>query len=123
MDIILQKRTRNGETVFDIDTVTSAYLMGDELIDEIKSQISDNLVPFVKPVGQMNSDYQYYVDGNPNDIFTIDILDICDFANYGCWLLKGCKRNDNALNKLPLYFKAKAITNVEWSDRKENGYA
>ena len=103
MDIILTKRTRNGETVFDIDTVTSAYLRGDELIKEIKSQVSDNLVSFVKPVGQRNSDYQYYVDGNRNDIFTIDVLDISDFINYSSWLLKGCKRNDSALSKLPSY--------------------
>lgn len=105
MDIILTKRTRNGETVFDIDTVTSAYIMGDKLIEEIKSQVSDNLVPFVKPVGQRNSDYQYYVDGNRNDIFTIDILMDGDFVNYSSWLLKGCKRNDSALSKLPSYLR------------------
>lgn len=112
MDIILTKRTRNGETVFDIDTVTSAYLRGDKLIEEIKSQVSDNLVSFVKPIGQRNSDYQYYVDGNSNDIFTIDVLDINDFINYSSWLLKGCKRNDSALSKLPPYFRAHTYLNT-----------
>ena len=112
MDIILTKRTRNGETTFDIDTVYSAYLMGDKLIDEIKSRVNGKLVPFTRPKGQRNSDYQYYVDGNHNDIFTIDILDDSDFVNYSVWLLKGCKRNDEALGKIPSYLRMHSYFNT-----------
>lgn len=105
MYIIFQKRRFNGKIVFDIDIENSSYTKAYKLAEELISMMGKKLVPFTLPIGQRNSNYQYYVDGNYNDVYTVDIMDMSEFINHSRWLFNGCTRNDKALEKLPMHYR------------------
>ena len=73
MWIILLQRITNGNRVFEIEQERILH-KALEKANEYAESVG-KLESFVYPNGKRNSDIQGYVNGNPNDVFKVDVLD------------------------------------------------